>query len=98
MAAIDMMMESALKLLLTRIPQEHLDKLANVAQIAIELDGKLNGLAGVTVALREEVAQVAIRQQELLILFQALVGHMQPKEKDDGRHTEHGGSATLDAG
>lgn len=88
MAGMDMLMESALKLLVSRIPQEHIDKLANVAQIAINLDGKLNGLAGEVVALRQELAQVATRQQELLILFQALVAHLQPKEHVDGQHGE----------
>lgn len=80
MSGMDLLMENALKLLMARVPQEHIDKVARLAQIGIDLDGKLNGLAGEVVALRNEVAQVATRQQELLILFQTLVGHLQPKD------------------
>lgn len=95
MAGMDMLMENALKLLMQRIPKEHIDKVASLAQIGIELDGKLNGLAGEVVALRNEVAQVAIRQQELLILFQALVAHMQPKEHGHERSADNGEASPV---
>jgi hypothetical protein len=87
MAGVDMLMESALKLLVSRIPQEHIDKLANVAQIAIDLDAKLNLLLAQHTALDQG-------QRELRTLLVALVQQLS-KGNDDGRAIADGEHAGI---
>lgn len=78
MSGLDMMMENAMKLLVARIPQANIEKLANVAQIAIELDGKLSGLIA-------EVDALKTGQAELKTLLIALVQTLQQKGFSDGQ-------------
>lgn len=79
MSGLDMMMENAMKLLVARIPQANIEKLANVAQIAIELDGKLSGLIS-------DVETLKTGQAELKTLLIALIETLQQKGTSDGQY------------
>jgi hypothetical protein len=84
MAGFDMMLQSAMNLLVSRIPQEHIDKLASLGQIAIDLDAKLT--------------RVEMGQQELRTLLIALIETMQQQKGITNERRTSGERSDFDPG
>lgn len=77
MAGMDMLFDNAIKLLIAKLPPETAERLANVAQIAIDLDGKLDGMSA-------EIAALKAGQAELRHLLVTLIQQLQPKGNGHG--------------
>jgi hypothetical protein len=91
MAGMDMIFDNAIKLLIAKLPPETAERLANVAQIAIDLDGKLDSFA-------VRLEQIENRQRELLILFQSLVKQLEGKSNVAHNAGNSGGPAHIGHG
>lgn len=81
MSGLDMMMDSALKLLIAKLPPEVMGHIATLAQTGVGLKAQLD-------RLEAEIVELKNGQRELIQLFASLVNQLQP-EKRDVRSEQH---------